>query len=124
MRLCPFCKEALVEGSTFCKVCGYSFVLALPVFTSPHRRLDLSLACASIIFGVLACVFTLFPALYMISFTLVLLTIALAGITLESVSGKFNALLIRVLAIAGLVFGTLGYICFMFLCSNVPGIHG
>lgn len=91
---------------------------------SPTRGLNLLLACASIMFGILACVFTFFPALYLASFILVLLTIALAGITLESVSGRFNALLIRILAIVGLAFGTLGYICFMFLCSNVPGIHG
>ena len=124
MRLCPFCRKTLVEDSTFCNACGYSFVLALPMLTSPHRGLNLSLACASIIFGILACVFSFFPALYLTSFILVLLTIAVAGITLESVSGRFNAFLIRVLAIVGLAFGTLGYICFMFLCSNVPGIHG
>ena len=124
MSLCPFCKRALVEDSTFCNACGYSFVLALPMLTYAHRGLNLSLACASIIFGILACAFSFFPALYLASFVLVLLTIAVAGITLESVSGRFNAFLIRVLAIVGLAFGTLGYICFMFLCSNVPGIHG
>lgn len=124
MRLCPFCRKTLVEHSTFCEVCGYSFVLALPMLASPNKGWNLSLACASIVFGILACAFSLFPTLYLASFVLVILTIALAGITLESVSGKFNALLIRVLAIVGLAFGTLGYICFMFLCSNVPGIHG
>jgi hypothetical protein len=124
MRLCPFCKKTLSEDSTSCKVCGYSFVLALPVLALPHKKLNLSLACASIIFGILACVFSFFPALYLTSFILVILAIALAGVTLESVSGKFDTLLIKVLAIVGLVFGTLGYICFMFLCSHVPGIHG
>jgi hypothetical protein len=114
----------MVEDSTFCEVCGYSFVLALPMLAYPNKGLNLSLACGSIVFGVLACAFSFFPTLYLVSFVLVILTIALAGITLESVSGKFNALLIRVLAIVGLALGTLGYICFMFLCSNVPGIHG
>jgi hypothetical protein len=124
MSRCPFCGKALVEDSTFCKACGYSLVLALPMLASPHKRLDLLLASISIVFGILACIFTLFPALYLASFILVLLTIALAGITLESVAGRFNVLLIRILAVVGLAFGTLGYICFMFLCSNVPGIHG
>ncbi|KPK74141.1 MAG: hypothetical protein AMJ89_06865 [candidate division Zixibacteria bacterium SM23_73] len=124
MKLCPFCKKTPSENNTFCKVCGYSFVLALPILVLPHKKLDLSLACASIIFGILACIFSWFPPLYLISFVLVILAIALAGVTLESVSGKFNTLLIKILAIVGLVFGTLGYICFMFLCSHVPGIHG
>ena len=121
MRLCPFCKKTLSEDSTFCKVCGYSFVLALPILAFPHKKLDLLLACGSIIFGILACIFSFFPTLYLISFILVILTIALAGVTLESVSGKFNTLLIKILAIAGLIFGTLGYVSFMFLRSNVPG---
>ncbi|MCK4427452.1 MAG: hypothetical protein KAW16_03100 [candidate division Zixibacteria bacterium] len=121
MKLCPFCKKTLSEDSTFCKVCGYSFVLALPILAIPHKKLNLSLACGSIIFGILACIFSLFPPLYLISFILVMLAIALAGVTLESVSGKFNTLLIRILAILGLVFGILGYISFMFLRSNVPG---
>ena len=124
MRLCPFCKKTLSEESTSCKFCGYSFVLALPILALPHKKLNLSLACASIIFGILACIFSLFPSLYLVSFILVMLAIALAGVTLESVSGKFNTLLIKILAIVGLVFGTLGYLFFMFLCSHVPGIHG
>ena len=122
MRFCPFCKKTLSEKSTFCEVCGYSFVLALPILVLPNKTLSLSLACASIIFGISACVFSFFPTLYLISFILVILAIALAGVTLESVSGKFDTLLIKILAIVGLVFGTLGYICFMFLRSNVPGI--
>ncbi len=121
MRLCPFCKKTLSEDSTFCRVCGYSFVLALPILALPHKKLNLSLACASIIFGILACVFSFLPTLYLISFILVISAIGLAGVTLESVSGKFNTLLIKILAIVGLVFGILGYISFMFLRSNVPG---
>jgi hypothetical protein len=112
------------DKSTFCEACGYSFVLALPILVLPNKTLSLSLACASVIFGISACVFSFFPTLYLFSFILVILTIALAGVTLESVSGKFSALLIKILAIVGLVFGTLGYIFFMFLCSHVPGIHG
>jgi len=121
MKLCPFCKKALSEDSTSCEVCGYSFVLALPILALPHKKLNLSLACASVIFGILACVFSFLPTLYLLSFILVISAIALAGVTLESVSGKFNTLLIRILAILGLVFGILGYISFMFLRSNVPG---
>ncbi|MFQ6003143.1 MAG: hypothetical protein ACE5KJ_05290 [Candidatus Zixiibacteriota bacterium] len=122
MRPCPFCKKTLGDDKTFCEVCGYSFALALPILAFPHKRLNLLLACGSIIFGISACVFSFLPAFYLISFILVILTIALAGISLESVSGKFNTLLIKILAIVGLVFGILGYICFMFLRSNVPGI--
>ena len=121
MRLCPFCKKTLSEDSTSCEVCGYSFVLALPILALPHKKLNLFLACGSIIFGILACVFSFLPTLYLISFILVISAIGLAGVTLESVSGKFDTLLIRILAILGLVFGILGYISFMFLRSNVPG---
>jgi len=124
MKLCPFCKRTFTEDSISCKFCGYSFVLALPILAFPHKKLNLSLACASIIFGILACVFSFFPVLYLFSFILVLSTIALAGVTLENVSGKFNTVVIKILAIVGLVFGSLGYISFMFLRSNVPGIHG
>jgi hypothetical protein len=122
MKLCPFCKKALTEGSTFCIVCGYSFALALPLLALPRKRLSLALGCASIISGILACVFSFFPVLYWTSFPLVILAIALAGVTLETVSGKFNTLPIKILAILGLAFGILGYISFMFLRSNVPGI--
>jgi hypothetical protein len=122
MKLCPFCKKTLSEDSTSCEVCGYSFVLALPILALPHKKLNLSLACGSIIFGISACVFSFLPTLYLLSFILVISAIALAGVTLESVSGKFNTLLIKILAIVGLVFGILGYISFMFLRSNVPGI--
>ncbi|MCK4385158.1 MAG: hypothetical protein KAW52_02725 [candidate division Zixibacteria bacterium] len=121
MKFCPFCKKAVSEDSTSCKVCGYPFVLALPILALPHKKLNLFLACASIIFGISACIFSFFPTLYLISFILVILTIGVAGVTLESVSGKFNTLLIKILAIAGLIFGTLGYVSFMFLRSNVPG---
>jgi len=124
MRSCPFCKKVLSEDSTFCKVCGYSFVLALPESVYPHKKLNMWLASASIIFGISACVFTFVPELYLMSFVLVISAIALAGVTLESVWGRFDTLLIKILAIAGLVFGTLGYVFFMFLCSHVPGIHG
>lgn len=124
MRFCPLCKNDLVEESTFCSACGYSFVSALPILALPHKTLSLSLACASIVFGILACVLSFLPTFYLLSFVLVILTIAFAGVTLESVSGKFNTLLIRILAIIGLAFGTFGYIFFMFLCSHVPGIHG
>jgi hypothetical protein len=122
MRLCPFCKKITGEDSTFCEVCGYSLVLALPILAHPHKKLNLSLACASILSGISACVFSFFPVLYWTSFPLVILAIGLAGVTLESVSGKFDTLLIKILAILGLAFGILGYISFMFLHSNVPGI--
>ncbi len=124
MSICPFCQNESREDNTSCELCGYPFVLSLPILAFPHKKLSLLLACSSIILGISACVFSLVPALYLISFVLVILAIALAGVTLESVSGKFNTLLIRILAIVGLAFGTLGYISFMLICSNVPGIHG
>lgn len=122
MRFCPFCKKTLSEDSTFCEICGYSFALALPILALPHKKLNLSLACISIVFGILACAFTFSPTLYFASFLLVILAIGLAGVTLERVSGKFGTLSIKILAIVGLFFGILGYISFMFLRSNVPGI--
>lgn len=124
MSVCPFCQNISREDNTSCELCGYSFVLSLPILAFPRKKLNLLLACSSIILGISACIFSLVPALYLISFVLVILAIAVAGVTLESVSGKFNTLLIKILAIVGLAFGTLGYISFMLICSNVPGIHG
>lgn len=122
MRFCPFCKKIISEDSTFCEVCGYSLVLALPILALPHRKLKFLLGCASIVSGISACVFSFFPVLYWTSFPLVILAIGLAGVTLETVSGKSDTLLIKILAILGLAFGILGYISFMFIHSNVPGI--
>ena len=58
----------------------------------------------------------------MSSIPLIIGTIALGGVTLERAQGKSDALMIKILAIVGLVFGVLGYIFFMFIHSNVPGI--
>jgi len=75
----------------------------------------------SILSGILACVFTFSPALYMGSLFLVIGAIGLASVTLEKAWGRFDTLLIKILAIFGLFFGVLGYIFFMFIHSNVPG---
>ncbi len=122
MRLCPFCNTTLNDKSTFCKVCGYSFVLSLPYPVLAHRKFYFSLSILSILSGVLACLFAFSPALYMGSLFLVIVAIGLAGVTLERTWGHFDTLLIKILAILGLFFGVLGYISFMFLRSNVPGI--
>ena len=121
MQICPFCNTTLNDKNTFCKVCGYSLVLALfqPFF--PHRKFYFTLSIMSILSGILACVFTFFPPLYMGSLFLVIGAIGLAGVTLERAWGRFDTLLIKILAIFGLFFGVLGYIFFMFIHSNVPG---
>jgi len=75
----------------------------------------------SLLSGILACVFTFFPTLYMGSLFLFIGAIGLASVTLEKAWGKFDTLLIKILAILGLLFGVLGYIFFMFIHSNAPG---
>jgi hypothetical protein len=55
------------------------------------------------------------------SLFLVIGAIGLASVTLEKTWGRFDTLIIRILAILGLFFGVLGYIFFMFIHSNVPG---
>ena len=121
MQICPFCKADLSETKTFCEVCGYSFTLSLPRPFFPHKRFYFALSILSILSGILACVFTFFPALYVGSLFLVIGAIGLAGVTLERSRGQLDTLLIKILAILGLFFGVLGYIFFMFIRSNVPG---
>lgn len=122
MQTCPFCKTDLSETKTFCEVCGYSFSLSLPQPFFPHKRFYFALSILSILSGILACVFAFSPALYMGSLFLVIGAIALAGVTLERAWRQFGTLLVKILAILGLFFGVLGYIFFMFIHSNVPGI--
>ncbi|KPL00850.1 MAG: hypothetical protein AMJ91_02925 [candidate division Zixibacteria bacterium SM23_73_3] len=122
MQSCPFCDMALNDQSTFCKLCGYSFVLALPLPLFPRRRFYFTLSILSILSGIVGCIFTFSPALYMGSLFFAIGAIGLAGVTLERTQGKFDTLLIKILSIVGLFFGVLGYMFFMFLHSNVPGI--
>ena len=121
MQTCPFCNTTLSAKNTFCEKCGYSLVLSLPQPFFPHKKFYWALSILSILLGILACVFTFFPAVYMGSLFFVIGAIGLAGVTLEKARGKFDALLIKILAILGLFLGVLGYISFMFLRSNVPG---
>ena len=122
MQACPFCHTALDDKNTFCEACGYQLTLGLPLPLFRHRRLYFSLAISSILLGILACVFTFFPSLYMGSMFLVIGAIGLAGVTLERAKGYSDIPLIKILSILGLFFGVLGYIFFMFIHSNVPGI--
>jgi len=55
------------------------------------------------------------------SLLLVIVAVGLAGVTLEKAWGEFDTLLIRSLAILGLIFAVLGYISFLFIHSSVPG---
>lgn len=122
MQTCPFCRTYLSDSNTFCQVCGYSLVLPLPLPFFPRRKFYSTLSILSILSGILACIFTFSPALYLGSLPLVIGAIGLSSVTLEKAWGKFNTLLIKILAILGLFFGVLGYIFFMFIHSNVPGI--
>lgn len=121
MQTCPFCKTYLGDSSTFCKVCGYSFLLPLPHPVLTHRKLYYLLSALSILAGLVSCVFTFIPQLYMMSLLFFIAAIGLAGVILERARGKSQTLLIKILAVLGLVLGFLGYISFMFIRSNVPG---
>jgi hypothetical protein len=120
MRVCPFCGTDLDLSETFCNVCGNSFLLALPYPVLIHRKLYFALSTLSILSGIVSCAFTFVAALYMVSLFFVIGAIGLAGITLERAWGKSQTLAIKVLAAIGLFFGVLGYVCFMFIHSNVP----
>ncbi len=122
MRTCPFCKSSVAQNSTSCRVCGFSLVRLLPLPLLARKTLYWALSALSATLGLSACVFTLIPSLYMKSVVLIIGSLALAGFTLEKTWGKPNTVLIRVLAVLGLALGLLGYICFMFVRSNVPGI--
>jgi hypothetical protein len=121
MQTCPFCKAPLDEEATSCETCGYSLVLPLPLPVLRRRKLYLVLSILSIILGLLACVLTYVPSLYMKSLFLIIGALGLAGFALEKAWGKPDALAIRFLAVVGLFFGLLGYMFFMFIHSNVPG---
>ena len=121
MTECPFCGTPFEESDTSCRSCGYSLSQLLPSSLLEHKTLYLGLSIFSILLGLSACVFTYSPALYMKSLILIITSIGLACFTLEKVRGKSNALSIKILAVAGVVLGVLGYIFFMFIHSNVPG---
>ena len=76
----------------------------------------------SLLLGVTACIFTFVPSLYMKSLIPMIASLGLASFTLEKVWGKSDTLAIRILAISALAFALLGYVSFMFIRSNVPGI--
>lgn len=120
MQICPFCNTTLNAENTFCETCGYSFVLPLPYPVLAHRKIYFALSISSILSGILASVFTFFPAVYMGSLFLVIGTIGLASVVLEKTWGRCDTSAIKILAIIGLFFGVLGYIFFMFIRSNVP----
>jgi hypothetical protein len=122
MRACPFCKSELDQKSTWCTVCGYSLVSALPFSVPAHRKLYFALSTLSVLLGIASCVFALLPPLYMGSLFLIIASVGLGGFILERTRGKSRTRLLKVLAVAGIFFGVLGYVSFMFLRSNVPGI--
>ena len=121
MQTCPFCKAPLDEEATSCNTCGYSLVLPLPLPLLRRRKLYWVLSILSIILGLLACVFTCVPSLYMKSLFPIIGALVLAGFTLEKAWGRSDASRIRLMALAGLLLGLLGYVFFMFIHSNVPG---
>jgi hypothetical protein len=82
----------------------------------------LGLSISSILLGITACVFTFFPALYYGSLPFFIGEMVSAGASLEKTWGKSDTRSIKILSIFGLLFGVLGYIFFMFIHSNVPGI--
>ncbi|MGB8656250.1 MAG: hypothetical protein WCE90_00505 [Candidatus Zixiibacteriota bacterium] len=119
---CPFCHTSLSDHDTFCYVCGYSLISSLPGPVCVHGRFYFALALFSVFSGILACACTFSPHLYLGSLLLVLAAIASAGTSLEKAWGRADARSIRILAILGLFFGVLGFVFFMFINSNVPGI--
>jgi hypothetical protein len=108
--------------STSCRVCGYSLVDLLPRPALARKQLYLGVSIFSLLLGVTACFFTFVPSLYMKSLVPMIVSLGLASFTLEKVWGKSNTLAIRILAISALAFALLGYVSFMFIRSNVPGI--
>jgi hypothetical protein len=122
MQVCPFCDASLDDQTTVCQVCGYSFTLPLPPPGFSRKKLYLVLSFLSILSGILACLLTFLPQFYIKSLFLVIVSLGLGGTTLERTRGKSGAFWIRILAIIGLVCGVLGYIFYMFIHSNVPGI--
>jgi len=122
MRTCPFCNTSLSRTSTFCRVCGYSLVHLLTAPALVRKRLYLGVSILSLLLALTACVFTFVPSLYMKSLVPMIASLGLASFTLEKAWGKPGSLTIRVLAILGLAFALLGYVSFVFIRSNVPGI--
>jgi hypothetical protein len=55
------------------------------------------------------------------SLALIIASIGLGGFILERTREESKTRLAKVLAVAGMLLGVLGYISFMFLRSNVPG---
>ncbi|UCB52073.1 MAG: hypothetical protein JSV10_08805 [Candidatus Zixiibacteriota bacterium] len=122
MLTCPFCSATLDEKSTVCAVCGHSVVSAPPFPSLAPKRFYFVLSIFSILVGIGSCAFTFVPRLYMGSLVLIIASVGLGGFILERTRGRSGTRLVKVLAAVGMFFGVLGYISFMFLRSNVPGI--
>jgi hypothetical protein len=122
MRACPFCKMPLDPTSTFCRVCGYSLVGLLSRPALARKLLYLVTSIISLLLALTACVLTFIPSWYMRSLIPIIASLGLASFTLEKAWGKSGTLTIKILAISALAFALLGYISFMFIRSNVPGI--
>jgi hypothetical protein len=97
-------------------------VSALPFPSLARRKLYFALAILSILLGLSSCAFTFVPRLYIGSLFLIIASVGLGGFILERTRGKSGTRLIKILGAVGIFFGVLGYVSFMFLRSNVPGI--
>jgi 4-amino-4-deoxy-L-arabinose transferase-like glycosyltransferase len=122
MLACPFCKMPQDPTSTFCRVCGYSLVDLLPRPALARKPLYLGISIISLLLALAACVLTFIPSWYMRSLIPMIASLGLASFTLEKAWGRSDTLAIKILAILALAFALLGYVSFMFIRSNVPGI--
>jgi hypothetical protein len=122
MQACPFCKMPVDSTSTSCRACGYPLVNLLPRPALARKPLYLGISIISLLLALAACVLTFVPSWYLRSLIPMIASLALASFTLEKTWGKSNTLAVKIVAISALAFALLGYISFMFIRSNVPGI--
>ena len=120
MGKCPFCSFDLSKNKSFCPLCGYPQVLALPYLLGiKSKGLYVFLAIISITLGAFSFFFT-FKSFVFLSLLFVVFSLVFAGICLEGIAHRLNGTLIKYLAIAGLILGMSGYLFSIFFNSQVP----
>ncbi len=111
MESCLFCGAELSEGGKFCPRCGISALLALPYHPQiqhSHRLLFLSVI--GILSGLSACVLAYLQTVIPFFILLLILSITVNGLILETCSGKFDTKYLKILALIGISLSGLAYV--------------
>ena len=111
MESCLFCGVELQQGDNFCPRCGISALLALPYHPQvQHYNRLLFLSMTGILSGLLACVLAYLQTVIPFFVLLLILSVTVSGLILETCSGKMDTKYLRVLALIGISLSAIAYL--------------